>query len=277
MINSFDFSKSPEFLKIQDLIFDKLKTHFNTDWEGVLTQVKAGNNVDLREDRDLMLKIENIFSVLLKDYFSEMKLQTLQFPVNLRIVTANLPDNYLKRPFATDYVHCEAWSGVPIDSHNFFLYIYLDEDSPTMKLFELEEVSEDIVKYRGPYSNSPLSKAAITEVQMSHTAGMMYVFSPYVPHETIREGSGVRISIDFKARTGIPYELETGPISKEDFCSYKPGFPGLGMYWFRSNSQLEGLEEKYEFEMNKALRLDPSYLSLRKEYIKNLKEKSIFK
>lgn len=275
MINTYSFANHRAFLKAQSLIRDELSSVFRADWETVVKKLSAGQSHDLRNNLELMVQVENCIIELLRES-GVPGVKSVQFPVNVRLVSASPSAGYLSRPFATDYPHCDVWSGAPRDSLNVFLYLEMVGDCPRLKLFQSMEHDAYTRDYRGPYVEYRGDVGSFQEVPVSADTGTMYVFSTYCPHQTVRGSGGFRISIDLRLRSGIPYLIDNARVGEAEFSTYSPGVPGQGIYWTRPEKALSSFSAKCEFEMEQARRLGAWAATLRETYIQKITTRGVF-
>jgi len=265
----------PAFLRAQSLVRDALCRHFGEPWDAVAERLAAGANQDLRTDFALMVQLENCLLELMPAATAS-RLKSIQFPANVRIVQAAPATGYLARPFATDYVHCDVWSGAPADSLNVFLYLDMQGDCARLKLFKSIEADPYARDYRGPYAEFKGDLSRLDEVTTPAAPGIMHIFSTYCPHKTVRGASGLRLSIDFRVRTGAPYLLDGRPLTEQEFSSYSPGFPGQGIYWTKPTAPLASFADKCRYEIEQARAVGPWAVSLRESYINKITAKGVF-
>ena len=265
------------FAELQNLIFQSVEWELDMPLNKCIKILRKGQKrIDLRKNDKLVINIENILRKIIDQKIKE-KFYSMQFPVNIRIVTPNIPENYLEKKFATDYLHCEAWTGIPTDILNCFLYIYCEEKSSICEIFEKPH-DNAYKKYLGEYKSSPISTMALEKLpDVKHNEGMLYCFDAYQPHRTIRGIDGLRISIDFKLRKSSPYAREEREISESEFLESTPGKPGLGIYWIYPEHDLNSLEHKYEWELSETKkRYGNKCKLLREKYIRLRESENIF-
>ena len=151
-----------------------------------------------------MVKIEN----KLVYFLDQLNIVSpfIQFPVNLRILFPQKPIGYENKSYNVDAIHCDHWSGSPLDSTNCFLYLYKEENSPELHFHTYEESEYNLVKnYRGNYQNAPKIKYSIRNTLIPKT-GIVNIWQCTVPHNIFRNKSGVTISIDFRVRKNWDYK-----------------------------------------------------------------------
>jgi hypothetical protein len=275
MIRNFSFGDNPSFLKAQALVRDELCAAIGADWPSVIESLATGKSLDLRGNFELMVQIENC----LVDMLAGCGLSTIksvQFPVNVRMSHATPPADYLSRPFATDYIHCDVWSGAPVDSMNVFLYLFTYGNCSSLKLFQSIEGDAYARQYRGPYSDYRGDSSLFREVPAPTGVGIMHAFSTYCPHQTVRGSDGLRISIDFRVRSEVPYLIDGAPADEVAFSSYSPGVPGPGIYWTKPEAAFRSFAEKCQFEMARAQELGTWAAALRESYIRKITTTGVF-
>lgn len=273
MLKTIDVSHSREFALIKGLVETNLIKAFDID--EVQDLCKFGQSeidsskIDFRNDTSLMLRLEILAKKILLN--NSIYYEFIQFPFNLRILLPVKSQSYGELDFNVDTIHCDQWSGAPVDSSNVFLYVCKPECAPELAFYDYEEHYTSIIrKYKGPYKT--FSGATFTAKQTtSSMPGTMHIFNDYQAHSVKREGSGVTISLDFRMRPLSKYFLKDlySQDSHQIWTASK--MTSLGVYWrWILESYPEIFEEKINDELldNKEAWFQP-YKSLRLDYIKN--------
>jgi hypothetical protein len=95
------------FKNIRALIFKELFNKINLPSQKVDHLLSKSKNCDLRNNNNLMLKIEENILRILKNALGKSKfykIKSLQYPVNIRIVS-NKNNEYKLKKFDTRHVH----------------------------------------------------------------------------------------------------------------------------------------------------------------------------
>jgi hypothetical protein len=267
MIETYNLAEHPAFKTAQSLVSDALCDSLKVDWPKAVELLTAGQNVDLRGNFELVVQLESCLLELMKASPRFPTLKSVQFPANIRIVHNVPPKGYLDRPFATDFPHCDVWSDAPADSTNIFFYLFTFGNCARLELYESIENDPYSRDFRGPYS---AYKGDVSKFKLMPTpvgAGIMHYFDTFCPHRTVRGTDGLRISIDLRARSEVPYILDGAPMASTRFSGYTPGVPGNGIYWTKPSKALDNFAAKCEFEMRQAAAIGPWATALRLEYI----------
>ena len=252
MLKTFDISKSKEFQQIRQLIENSVIEEFGIDEIQDLCKLGQieinSRKIDFRNNYSLMIELENLVKTVLLD--NSIYQEFIQFPFNLRILLPMKSSSYRKLDFNVDTIHCDQWSGAPIDCSNVFLYICKPELAPELTFYEYEDSDAAIIKqYIGPYKS--FSGAEFQEKLIKPSMpGTMHVFNDYQAHSVKRHGSGVTISLDFRTR----------PLSKnfindlnalhahQNWTTHK--MTSLAVYWrWLRHSQSKTLEDKIRDEL----------------------------
>ena len=134
-MKKFDLKNNLNLKIIKKKIKIKLKKKFNCNWTSVLKKLEKGYNYNFKDDLNFMTQIEYELLQILKKKIKK-NFKSIEFPANIRISHNIPPKDYLKKPFATDYIHQDSWSGEPSDSYIFFIYIHLYKNCSYMKMFK---------------------------------------------------------------------------------------------------------------------------------------------
>jgi hypothetical protein len=223
-------------------------------------------NNDPRLDLKLMMDLENKLLPILKT--KDLNIVSIQFPFNLRCHYAGKKKIISNYP--TSNIHADVWSGAPVDSSNFLIYLHADKGSPTTK-FYLKKINKEIISYRGRYINAPISKEYINgpNVEIKNTGDAVF-FSTFQLHQTIeaKSNSAMRISIDFRVKLFNPYfNYNNSAVSLKNFIDKNIlGDPGYGHYWVLEHG-CKNVEDRIKFELNYAKKIGSWAKTLRLRYL----------
>jgi len=223
-------------------------------------------NNDPRLDLKLMMDLEKNLLPILKTY--DLNIVSIQFPFNLRCHNNNKKKIISNYP--TSNIHADVWSGAPVDSSNFLLYLHADKGSPTTK-FYLKKINNEIISYRGGYSNAPISKKYINGpyAEIKNTGDAVF-FSTFQLHQTIeaKYNSAMRISIDFRVKVSNPYfNYNNRAVSLKNFIDKNIlGDPGYGHYWVLEHG-CKNVEDRIKFELKYAKKIGSWASDLRLRYL----------
>ena len=95
------------------------------------------------------------------------------------------------------------------------MYLAVNKNTPKISIFQSNE--KDIIKY-SEYANLYKNRFFLNSkkyfsilnqlekkqpYQIKHVNGQVFIFNGFIPHQAIREGSEVRLSLDFRIKTKI--------------------------------------------------------------------------
>ena len=75
--------------------------------------------------------------------------------------------------------------------------------------------------------------------QINHTNGQVMIFNGFIPHQTIREGNEVRLSLEFRIKTKNPYK-DTDKWRK---------YNNHARYWFLPNGKENDFFQRLKYEL----------------------------
>ena len=219
--------------------------------------------LDLREDAELTVLIDYHLDLLLNSIGVRSKF--MQFPVNIRVLHFDKDLAYLRKDFNVDTVHCDHWSGAPVDSLNYFLYLQTSFASPKLVHYTVPDYELCFLKsYRGSHLLAPTLQLKL--LNTPHYSGLLQAFPCTMPHKIDRAGSCVTISIDFRTRNlsnVFMEDISNKPI--EAWVANK--MTSLGVYWLRAKYNHLGLSSKVAAEVKASRDLVEGYLKMRRDYI----------
>jgi hypothetical protein len=252
---NFSFKKS-ELFKIQELILklinnnEKYKKFKN--YNDVVKYLNKTNFYHLNRDLDLMVDLEKIvINSFKKRGILTNYIKGIEFPIGIRIVHPNSPKQ-LNNKLQTTSIHCDPWAGEPNDMINAVSYIHVPNLSSKLNIFKTTK--KNILKnsklnkfyksrffIHSKYYNREISKFSNKEsIQLNHKNGEIFLFNGFVPHNTIRNGSDVRISLEFRFRTKFPYNNLSRFLAKIN---------RRGRYWLIPNKNIKNFNHRLEDEL----------------------------
>lgn len=271
-VRVINLSDSPSFWDLRSLVLSRL-TGVAEFVVGEMSDAQISELIpteltDLRKDTELMLRVEGLLLVLL-DEAGRRDYGALQFPANLRFIGSGevARNAFNNRGYATDLIHCDAWSGAPSDSWNHLLYLLYVPSAPYLEIFETLPPDSPLRNYRGDYRSVKLDSSQLRPVVATPAPGVMVEWPTYSPHRTVVPTDSVglawRVSIDFRTRLESPYDNDRNQ-SGTSFSGSQMNSGGV--YWSFPN-QGGDMETKISFEMQEAARHGADALSKRTEYI----------
>tara|TARA_Y100001970_G_C14197087_1_gene838755 strand:- start:1013 stop:1858 length:846 start_codon:yes stop_codon:yes gene_type:complete len=271
-VHFFPLNKNSNFKTLQEIIKKNLIKHSSTSWSQTKKLIANGWNYDLRKDLDLMTELESIIYKLLTPFSILEDFLSLQFPLNIRLIGEECnPDQ--NKPYSTNNIHCDTWSGAPDDIQQYFLYVFFKKKSSYIELFNKVN-NKNVNNFKGPYKNFKINEDFLKIVEYDPYEGLLIKFDPKCPHQTIYTGAGYRLSIDFRTRKKNCYKIKKKYIEKKIFSQEHSGHPfGLGYYWTKSQHTFKSYKEKKEFELNFAQKFSTIAYKLRSNHLKYFEEK----
>jgi hypothetical protein len=96
-------------------------------------------------------------------------------------------------------LHCDPWYGEPTNSTNFLYYVYISSNSSFVDFYQASQ--QDTIKlktFSGKYDNFKWCNIELFKLPRLRVPGSLIMFDAYTPHKTVRSGTDIRISIDFR-------------------------------------------------------------------------------
>ena len=265
---NFNVANDPFFLRIKSRIEQNICRRINISCLGEIDKFSRNEiecpDLDLRTDVHLACYIDANLRQMLSSL--NIRYDYIQFPVNIRLLHPEQDDAYTLRDNNVDTIHCDHWSGSPIDSQNFFLYIRLCSRSPILKHYLIpSSQSHRLKSYRGSHIGAP--KFAFQEIINQPFEGLLQSFPCTIPHKIARNGHNITISIDFRARNHSEiFQKDLKNKSIDAWILNK--MTSLGVYWHWGEKQSETIHDRIMDELLQARRVSPEYARIRVEYLK---------
>jgi len=203
IIELFEFNEKKKFKNILEIKNFLNKTNF----------YKLNKNINI------MTKIEKIvYNYFYKKKIINKDIHGIQYPMDIRIIHPLEPKKLKSKKYLTSSIHCDTWTEEPPDIINVIMYLVVNKNTSRVSLLETNEKELlEYSKYQNFYKNkfflyskkyfSILNKLKLKKPnKIKHVNGQILIFNGYVPHQTVRKGNEVRISLEFRLKTKNPYK-----------------------------------------------------------------------
>ena len=170
----------------------------------------------VKKDLNIMVSIEKIIlKILRKNKMINKFIKGIEFPITLRIAHPKKPKQVTK--YQTNLIHCDPWAGEPKDLINIVIYLSVSKNASKLNIYKTDEkligINEKNTNYykskkfmrTRKYFSYIKNYENASKCKVKHKNGFGYMFNGFVPHNTIREGNKIRISIECRLRTDSPY------------------------------------------------------------------------
>ncbi len=265
-MKQYKLDKNQHFKNIKKEIKNRLKLRFKCNWIEVLKKLESGRNYNFKNDLDFMTKIEFELTQILKQIIKK-SFKSIEFPANIRISHNKPPKGYLQRPYATDNIHQDSWSGEPSDSYIFFMYIFLYKKCSYMKMFYKNSKLNRRRKTLKSYKELKINENDLKKYDFSKKSGNAILFDTNTPHKSVRGKNGIRISLDVRFRLKNPYIKNKKIYSIKEFSTNK--ILKQGKFWHPPTKKLSTFKNKLNYEYEKIQEIgNAKALNLRNNYLK---------
>ena len=259
---NYFLSRDLNFIKLRNLLLRKILNKKNIKNSKII--LKDAHIKDLRNDNDLMIKVEVLLKKILKSKGIK-NIMSMQYPANIRIVNSNA-NRERKRDYDTRYLHSDAWSGAPEDSLNGFIYIYYEKDSPIIKIYQNIPKNSHLRNFKEKYKKAKIVKSLLKEKRFDAKEGNMAIWPTHTIHKTSFfpkiKNTSWRISLDFRIKGSIPYNKINKKNTKE---FYNSKMNNDGVYW--NFNSAKNIKLKIIKELNSSKMHSNLAYSARKKYL----------
>ena len=206
----------------------------------------------LKKDLDLMVGLESsLIELLKKKGLINKYIKGIEFPINIRIVHPQKPKKF-KSKYDTGSIHCDPWAGEPNDLVNIVLYLKVNKFSPKINIYDIDQRKANYFSNLSKYYKNKFflnTKRYFEEMKiikklpslnLSHRNGSMFIFNCFTPHNSMREGKEVRLSLEVRLRTKNPYNNTKYWLSKTN---------RRGRYWFLPQKKTKSFSERLSNEV----------------------------
>jgi hypothetical protein len=175
---------------------------------------------------------------------------TIQFPINIRI-KQGLPNPAVdQRPLSSTKVHTDIWAGDPACAMLVFLSLLGDPAKAGLNFLYTPQFPK---KFAGPLKDYESGKEV---VDMTHrlpaqlSNGKWFMIDSYLLHQTVKNGEGLRISIDirFMPKKIIPSDTLGSEERLRFFATYDKWSQVGSRYWVTTNEKMsDPPKQKYDY------------------------------
>jgi hypothetical protein len=154
-------------------------------------------------------------------------LDSIQVPLNFRIIDGEKNEVRDARPYATQKLHSDVWSGDPIDALIMHIPIFGDPEGLGVEFAEMPK--EDELKFMKIFPDYNRGEEFDENLKfyenVKYQKGYACFADSRLLHRTKRIRQGVRMSIDMRIRmksTGLFKKVSDEIIAPERVCNYVP-------------------------------------------------------
>ncbi len=125
--------------------------------------------------------------------------EAFQSPCNVRIVAGSADAKADNRPYASSKIHTDVWFGEPLRSILFNLPLLGDPAAVAMDFLEPDDFPLALRQVLADYSDGRDVAERALRLPMAFERGVVYISDSLSLHQTVRRGTGIRLSLDWRA------------------------------------------------------------------------------
>jgi hypothetical protein len=188
--------------------------------------------------------------------FSQIRINeaidTIQFPINIRIIQGKPNPIVDQRPLSSTKPHTDIWAGDPACAMLVFLSLLGD---PTRAGLDFMFTSQFPKKFAGPLKDYESGQEVVAMTERLPTQlinGKWFIIDSYLLHQTIKNGEGLRISIDIRF---MPKKIISSDTLGSDerlrfFATYDKWSQVGSSYWVTTNEKMsDPPKQKYDYSI----------------------------
>lgn len=177
-----------------------------TSPQEMLKRLEQGQFNPDRSAHHLLIPLERRVSQILHGMAFHRSTPALEYPVNVRVVHGTPIEGYARKDYATTKIHSDIWAGEPADTLQVIIPLMGDVRRNYCQWYATNtERFELYLCNRSAYPSSVAELGEVKAIPHSFDVGTLYFFDSALPHQTIQQGGGVRLSLDFRLRRLFPY------------------------------------------------------------------------
>ena len=177
-----------------------------TQKEEILRKLEDGPFSPDRQGHEWLIPLERRIVEILHELKIHERVLGLEYPINIRVVHGKPFESFKRKSYPTNLIHTDVWAGEPADTIQLLIPILGNVEQNYCQWYKIDEGEFD--SYVTNYADYKTAGEQLTKAKaISHgfEIGKMYVFDSAMPHRTVQQGGGVRISLDIRVRRLFPY------------------------------------------------------------------------
>jgi hypothetical protein len=196
----------------------------------------------------------NCIHKTIKEIIESLNLQEhislIHSPVNVRSINTKANPEIDNRPHSSTKLHSDVWAGEFTNTTMVFIPIYGDTKDGGVEFFEPSDRFLSFIKPLADYNEgADLIEDAVKYDCVLET-GHLYLTDPFLLHKTIKRGSGVRISIDFRfiSKYTVSSDVLVDSKRHENYISYNEWAQIGTNKLLLSNANIDEIEQSSQIE-----------------------------
>lgn len=190
------------------------------------------------------------FALAFADIGMGHEIQSIQFPINIRIKDG-LPDPVVdQRPLSSTKPHTDIWAGDSAGAMLVFLSLLGDPGKAGIDFLYVPNFPK---KFAVPLKDYESGKEVVENAEKlpaKFVNGKWYMIDAYLVHQTIKRGKGLRISIDvrFMPKTVISSDTKGAEERLKLFTTFDKWSKVGTEYWVTTNQSMKDKPKpEYDF------------------------------
>lgn len=123
----------------------------------------------------------------------------VHLPLSVRIIDGVFDKSKESRRYATTKLHTDIWNGDSADALGIFFPVLGDVQGNSVEFFEPDEVEmKEWIKVLPDYQDGHSLLESSRKYDFCWDTSHVYFTDPFLLHRTIKSGSGMRVSVDFR-------------------------------------------------------------------------------
>jgi hypothetical protein len=177
------------------------------------------------------------------------EVESIQFPINIR-VKQGLPNPVVdERPLSSTKPHTDIWAGDPAAAMLVFLSLLGDPEKAGLQFMHVPEFPK---KFSGPLKDYDSGKEVVDlaqKIPAQLSNGKWFMIDSYLLHQTIKNGAGLRISIDIRFMPKRLVSSDTmGSAERLQFFSSYDKWSKIGSHYWVTTDERMGDKPKSTYD-----------------------------
>lgn len=128
----------------------------------------------------------------------ESHVESIHAPINIRIVDGTADPVKAARPRAATKPHSDIWAGESASAIMIFIPLLGDATKANVRFMEPLEFPERFARPLDDFDEGRELVTRAVSYDAALTPGYIYLCDPFLLHQTVKRGPGLRLSLDFR-------------------------------------------------------------------------------
>ena len=185
----------------EDLLEDRLIEHLESNVSDLANRTPNGILIPKMEFEDEFNDLHRVLAGYIRTLGMDNAIHVVSSPIIVRLVKGHSELDLDDRPYSSTKIHMDPWNGDPGDEVVVSIPIFGDIENTTVEYFEPpDEFRAPVMNTMTNYDEGQKLMGDCQPIELAQRLGYAYFMDAIVPHRTIKNNGGVRVTLEFRLR-----------------------------------------------------------------------------